>query len=445
MNDRYWDPAAETMPRDELRALQLAKLKYIVAYSYSHSPYYKELYDAAQVGPDDIKSLEDIRRLPTIGKCDLRRDISEHPRFGRILAVPEEDIVYVACSSGTTGRPLVSPFTKDGFEEVIDVSSRFFYGQGMRRGDRHIHCLNLSLFVASPAVLAIERIGAMCLWGGVIAMERTISMLQSLQITSLLITPSFAWRLGHYAIEKYGLDPAKDLFVRRITVAGEPGGSVPEIRKSVEELWGAKVYEVYGLSEIMGCIAASCEEQDGLHLAEDHIFVETLDPRTHEPLPDGEEGEFAFTSFGKPGHPMIRYRSGDIGVVDRAPCPCGRTSARLRVLGRKGDMFIVSGVNVYPEDVHAALLTMKGITGEFLIHLRTKHFTTCYDVEVERAPGSAEPYEELAARVSENLKHILAARPHNVIVRLPGEIRHDDGQKARYVVDERENGFRWRT
>jgi phenylacetate-CoA ligase len=445
MNDRYWDRAAETMPVNELKQLQLAKLRSIVAYSYNNSPYYRELYDAAKVRPDDIKSLDDLRRLPTICKCDLRKDIAEHPKFGRILAVPEEDVVYVACSSGTTGRPLVSPFTKEGFEEIIDVSSRFFYGQGMRRGDRHIHCLNLSLFVASPAVLAIERVGAMCLWGGVIAMERTFSMLQSLQITSLLITPSFAWRLGHYIMEQYGVDPAKDLFVRRITVAGEPGGSVPEIRKSIEELWGAKVYEVYGLSEIMGCLAASCEEQDGLHLAEDHIFVETLDPKTHEPLPDGEEGEFVFTALDKQGHPMIRYRSGDIGVVDRTPCRCGRTSARLRIVGRKGDMFIVSGVNVYPEDVHAALLTMKGITGEFLIHLRTKHFTTCYDVEIERASGNTETDEELAARVSDNLKHILAARPHSVIVRQPGEIKQPEGQKARYVVDERENGFKWRT
>lgn len=424
------------MERGEIEQLQSARLKEIVHCAYERSPFYKELYDRAGVAPADIAGLADITKLPPISKSELRRDIEEYPVYGRMLAVPEDEIVYAASSSGTSGLPLISPFTRGDFAEIVRLSRRFFECFGMKRGDRYLHCLNLSLFVASPAVLSMQEIGVTTLWGGVLPMDRIRRLLTELKITAIQTTPSFAWRLGVW-LKENGTDPARELSVRRVIVAGEPGGSIPPIRRAIEEVWGASVYEVYGMSEIMGSLAASCEARQGLHVAEDSVIVEVLDTETGKPVPDGKRGELVFTALKKFGRPMIRYKSGDIASITHERCACGRTQARISVAGRRdNDMFIVSGVNVYPSDIRGVMAAIHGITGNVRLRLRSNGCTDCYVVETERAGGCAEGDGVLAKRVSDRLKELILARPKEVVI-LPAGALSTDEQKTKYIIDER--------
>lgn len=421
--------------RAEIERLQTKMLRNIVRWAYDRSPFYRKLYDEAGVNHESIKDLSDITRLPAISKHDLRHDVENHPVYGSMLAVPEEDIVYVASSSGTSGLPLISPFTRRDFSEIVRLSRRFFEGFGMKRGDRYMHCLNLSLFVASPAVLSMQDIGVTTLWGGVLPKERIKRLLCELKITAIQTTPSFALRLGVW-LKENGADPA-GLSVRRIIVAGEPGGSIPAIRDAIEKTWNASVYEVYGMSEIMGSLAASCEARHGLHVAEDSVVVEVLDPESGEPLEDGKRGELTFTALMKFGRPMIRYRSGDIGTITHEKCSCGRTHARINVVGRHDNsMFIVSGVNVYPSDILSVMAGIPGITKDVRIRLQSACGTDRYIIEAERAPGCIENDRVLSERISNRLKELILAKPQAVVILQPGALSSEE-QKMKYLIDER--------
>lgn len=433
--NKYWDEKLETLPREELEALQLEELKEIVTFSYENSVYYKRAFDEKGIKPSDIKTLADIRKLPFVNKATERATQGVGSLLGEMVAVSEDDVVFVSASSGSTGVPTLSPFTKKDFDEFQGVESRLFYGAGMRKSDRYVHALNFSLFVGGPDVIGAQNLGALCIWAGTIPSERLLFILKEFQPTIIWTTPSYAWYLGETA-KAHGIDPAKDLSIKTIIVAGEAGGSIEATRNAIETLWGAKLYDFFGISDIFGACAAMCEERNGLHVAEDHILVEVLDLETGEPVPDGERGELIMTTLRKHARPMIRFRTGDIGTINHEKCACGRTHARITINGRLDDMFIVSGVNVFPSDVEYVIRCIEGISGEYIIHVYDESYTTKYYVEVEIGFSSDDDVKEIQGRVSAALKARLGVKPTKVVVLNYGDIPRAT-HKAKRIIDER--------
>lgn len=435
-NSKYWNEEIETLDRGDLEALQLERLKEIVKFSYENSPYYKRSFDNAGVKPEDIKNLADLQKFPFINKQTERDTQGVGSFLGELAAVPEEDVVFISTSTGSTGVPTMSPFTKQDFDEFQDTESRWFWQIGMRPNDRYVHALNFSLYVGGPDVIGAQNLGALCIWGGTLPSERLLYILKTYQPTILWTSPSYAWQLGEKA-KKAGIDPKKDLSIRKIIVAGELGGSIGATRKAIEDLWGAELYDFYGLSDIYGACAAMCEAKDGLHICEDQILVETVDIHTGEILPAGSVGELVYTTLRKKARPMIRFRSGDIGWIDNTPCVCGRTHGRIHINGRKDDMFIVSAVNVFPSDIEAVIHDVNGITGEYLIRIFDKDFTCKYSVEIEKNADNAKADEEIANEVSIALKARIGVKPYDVVVHEDGGLDTRSEHKSRRIIDER--------
>ena len=434
---RYWNEEIETLSRESLEAYQLEQLKQHLDFAYSNAPYYREAFDDAGVKPSDLRHLEDLTRFPFTNKKIERDRQVAYPDLGDMVAVPEREIVFVAASSGSTGVPTLSPFTRRDFEEFQDVQARLFWATGMRPTDRYVHALNFTLFVGGPDVIGAQRLGALCIWAGAIPSDRLLFILKEFKPTTTWTTPSYAWYLGETA-RKQGIDPARDLAIRRIIVAGEPGGSIPATRRAIEELWDAEVYDFYGLSDIFGANAGMCEAKDGLHVAEDHTLVEVLDPESLEPVAEGEPGELVLTTLRKRARPMIRFRTGDIVKCVQERCSCGRTHARIYIHGRIDDMFIVSGVNVFPSDIEYVVRNIEGLTGEYRIVVYTEQHLTKFDVEVEKERSCSKPDGELAREVSERVKVRSGVRPKNVKILEDGALPRAT-HKAKRLVDLRKN------
>lgn len=234
---KFWDEALETQPREELEAKQLADLKEIVQFAYDNAPYYKRSFDEAGVKPSDIKTLKDIEKFPFINKKTQRDTQGVGSFLGELCAVPEDDVVFISTSSGSTGVPTISPFTAQDFEEFQETEARWFWQVGMRPSDRYVHALNFSLYVGGPDVIGAQKTGALCIWGGTLPSERLLWVLKTYQPSVIWTSPSYAWQLGEKAL-KSGIDPKKDLNIKTIIVAGELGGSIDATRKAIEDLWG---------------------------------------------------------------------------------------------------------------------------------------------------------------------------------------------------------------
>ncbi|MDR1598612.1 MAG: AMP-binding protein [Oscillospiraceae bacterium] len=433
---KYWNEELETLPRGRLEELQLRQLKEELAHAYAGSPYYKRAWDAAGVSVGDIRELSDLERFPFINKLTQRETQGVGSFLGELAAVPEEDVVFISTSSGSTGVPTMSPFTKQDFDEFQDVESRWFWQAGMRPNDRYVHALNFSLYVGGPDVIGAQNLGALCVWGGTLPSERLLFVLKQYQPTCIWTSPSYAFYLGETAL-KTGIDPRKDLSINKIFVAGEMGGSIEATRKAIVDIWGAELFDFYGLSDIFGACAAQCEYHDGLHIAEDHILVETLDLKTDRALPPGERGELVYTTLRKKARPMIRFRTGDIGRFVPEKCPCGRTHGRIYVDGRKDDMFIVSAVNVYPSDIEYVIRSLPEVTNEYSVRIYESKFTTRYDVTVENAGLSGCGSDSRVSEIVTNaLKARIGVRPSNVVV-LPDGAMERSTHKAKRVIDER--------
>ncbi|HLO76559.1 MAG TPA: phenylacetate--CoA ligase [Magnetospirillum sp.] len=432
---RYWAPALETQSRAQWDALKLDLLKVHLRHAYDNSPYYRASFDAAGVHPDQVRTLDDIRRFPTIDKTILRARQEANPILGDLAAVPERDVVYVSASSGSTGVPTLSPFTQEDFDEWIDYEARQFWSSGLRPTDRYAHSLNFSLFIGGPCVLGAQKLGALSIHAGTVPSERLLTILRQFQATAIWTTPSYAWYLGETAI-KEGIDLKRDLAVKRIFVAGEPGGSIPETRDRIEALWGASVYDYYGLSDIFGACAGMCEEKHGLHWAEDHILVEVIDPATGEPVAEGERGEMVLTTLKKRARPLIRFRTGDIVSFTSEPCRCGRTSQRLLgVHGRLDDMLIIRGVNIFPSDVEALVRKDTELSGEYRLVVERKDHLDSLTVEAEARHGANTAPDELAARLKRQIKAVTGVGAQVDI--LPADSLPRATHKAKRVDDRR--------
>jgi len=431
---QYWDETVETMDRAALKAYQLERLKENIALCFRESSFYKRHFQQAGLTPLTLQSLEDLKRFPFIDKKVLRSRQEVFPDFGDMVCAPEEAFVFLSASSGSTGVPTASPFTAADFEAFQDCEARLFWSSGMRPSDRYCHALNFTLFVGGPDVIGAMKLGALTIWAGTIPSDRLLSIFQTWKPTVTWTTPSYAWFLGETAREN-GINPA-DLSIRKIFVAGEPGGSIPETQQSIEALWNAEVYDYYGLSDIFGACAAMCEAKEGLHMAEDHILVEVVDPESGREVAEGERGEMILTSLRKTARPLIRFRTGDIVSYTTEKCRCGRTHMRLHgIHGRLDDMMIIKGVNVFPSDIETIVRDMPGLTGEYVCVITEEKHMAVLTVEVEKTEDFDGGEDDLAGRVQHACKNIIGIKPRVRILEAKSIARAT--HKARRVRDER--------
>ncbi len=375
--------AAETMPRPDIQTLQLARLKQTLQRAYGRVAHYKKHFDEASVGPDDLKSLDDLRRFPFTVKTDLR---DNYP-FG-MFAEPRESLIRLHASSGTTGKPTVVGYTPADIELWTDLMARSLACAGVLPGDIVHNAYGYGLFTGGLGVhYGAERLGCSVVPVSGGGTERQVILLQDFGARVICATPSYALNIAEVAARQ-GVD-LRELPVSVGVFGAEPWSNA--MRGELEEKLGLKAVDLYGLSEILGPgVAAECHvAQSGLHAWEDHFLFETIDPESLEPTPDGEPGELVITTLTKEALPMVRYRTRDITRLSDEPCACGRTHRRiLRITGRDDDMLIIRGVNVYPSQVEAVLVGLPGIAPHYQFVVSQDGPMTALRVEVEAAPDA---------------------------------------------------------
>jgi phenylacetate-CoA ligase len=357
----YWNPQIERMPADELEKMQEQKLKNLVSYVYNHSPFYRKRFDEHGVGPEDIRSLGDLGKLPFTYKKDLR---DNYPTG--MFCVPDKQLVRFHVSSGTTGKPTVVGYTKNDIKEWAVSLARALTSVGVGREDIMQVSYGYGLFTGGLGLhYGAEEAGATVLPISAGNTEKQLELMQDLGTTAIACTPSYMLYLSE-AAKQAGMDFRKDTKLRVGILGAEPW--TEGMRRRIEEATGIKAYDVFGTSELSGPMVTECTYQDGIHIWADQFLVEIIDPETGEQLPDGERGELVITTLAKEALPLIRYRVGDYSVLNREPCKCGRTHPRLmRVFGRVDDMLIVRGINVFPGQVESVLMKIPEVGEHFMI------------------------------------------------------------------------------
>ncbi|MBN1236426.1 MAG: phenylacetate--CoA ligase [Methanotrichaceae archaeon] len=429
----YWQPKLELMERKELEELQLQRLKSVVEKVYKNVPFYQNKFKQAGITPQDIRSLKDLVKLPTTKKQDLR---DNYP-FG-LFAVPLEEIVRVHASSGTTGKPTVVGYTAQDIETWSDLMARDFVMVGVEKGDIFQNAVNYGFFTGGLGVhYGIERMGAMAVPSGVGNTERQLEIMMDFGVTVLHCTPSYALYLAETAKAKGVVDRLK---LRIGCFGAEPWSD--ESRKELEETLHIKAYDSYGLSEMMGPgVAFECQEQDGLHIWEDHFLIEILD-KNEQPCAPGEPGELVVTSLTKEAMPLIRYHTGDVTYIMEEKCSCGRVSRKLhRFLGRADDMLIVRGINVFPSQIEDVLVSIPEIGNYFQVVVdRKKHGLDEISIQVELKDeaftGELADLARIQKKTEEKLKSVLNVRSKIELVE-KGSIPRTAG-KSKKVVDLRD-------
>jgi phenylacetate-CoA ligase len=423
-----FDPAAETMPRTALAALQIDRLKNTLEHAYSHVPHYRKKFDAAGVRPSDCKTLSDITRFPFTLKTDLR---DNYP-FG-MFAMPRERLVRLHASSGTTGKPTVVGYTQGDLDLWSDLMARSLACAGALPGDIVHNAYGYGLFTGGlGAHYGAERLRCTVVPVSGGGTERQVALIKDFGAHVLCATPSYALNIAEVA-EGMGVD-LRQSSLRLGVFGAEPWSDA--MRRSLEERLGLKAIDIYGLSEIMGPgVASECHvAQAGLHGWEDHFLFEIIDPKTLQPLPAGEAGELVITTLTKEALPMIRYRTRDITRLSYEPCACGRTHVRImRVTGRDDDMLIIRGVNVYPSQVEAVLVGLPGLAPHYQIVLTREGALDSMTVEVELAPEAVSASLDRAGKAAEVTHHIksLIGVTCTVAVKSPGEVPRSQGKAVR--------------
>lgn len=400
-----WNKEMECADRETMRALQLEKLKKTVRHEYDNVPNYRKKMDNAGVKPEDIKTLEDITKLPFTTKEDL----AENYPTG-LFAKPMRDIIRIHASSGTTGKPKIAGYTQSDLDMWGECVARGLTMAGASK-DSVVHVsYGYGLFTGGlGAHIGAETIGATVIPMSSGNTQKQIMFLQDMKSDVLCCTPSYALTIAE-GVKKAGIDP-KDLKLSAGVFGAEPW--TQGMRDKIEEGLGIRAHDIYGLSEVMGPgVSMSCAENNGMHVQEDYFFVEIIDPDTLKPLPDGEKGELVITTLGKEGMPLVRYRTRDICYLMREKCGCGRTTVRMsRVFGRTDDMLIIRGVNVFPSQVETVIAKFSELTINYKLYVGRENNTDTFELAVELAEGLAiddiKFVEELRGRVDHALRDML--------------------------------------
>ena len=431
----YYQPELETMSREELEKLQLNRLKDLVKRVYEKIPFYKESFDAAGVKPEDIRSLNDITKLPFTIKQDLR---DAYPF--KMFAVPQSEVVRIHCSSGTTGTATVVGYTKHDLEVWGDCFARFLYAADCDKNATIQIAYGYGLFTGGlGAHTGGETAGCTVLPMSTGNTKRQVRLMHDFNVDCLCCTPSYALNIADVAYEE-GFNPADDFKIHSAILGAEPCSE--GMRKEIERKLGVRVHDIYGLSEVMGPgVACECEKQNGLHVCEDHFIIEVVDPKTLQPVPDGEWGEVVFTTLSKDCSPLIRYRTRDISRILEGECECGRTFRRMdRIAGRTDDMLIIRGVNVFPSQIEEEIVSFPEIAAQYQLILTTKGTLDHVQLQVETV--SEFPFDEVR-RLEQLKKDLQKALNDNLQVAVevkivePKTIERSEG-KAKRIIDLRE-------
>ena len=425
--------AIETAPREEIAALQCYRLIRMVRRVYKNVPFYRKKLDEMGIQPGDIRTLDDLRRLPFTYKQDLR---DNYP-YG-LFAVPRAQLARIHASSGTTGKQTVVGYTHNDLKIWGEITARALSAAGVTAEDFVHISYGYGLFTGG---LGLHE-GATTLGASVIPVstgntKRQIQIMQDFGSNCLCCTPSYAMHIAE-TMRQMGVDPSS-LKLRAGIFGAEPWTEA--MRRRIEEMMHIRAYDIYGMSELMGPgVAYECSAQDGMHINEDHFIVEVIDPETGEPVPDGEKGELVFTCISKEALPLIRYRTRDISAVTREKCSCGRTFLRMKKpQGRTDDMLIIRGVNVFPSQVESVLLGFDFVTPNYQITVSREGALDSVRIDVEMAEGVAfDTVREVESRARMLRSAIEQVLNIAATVRLvpPGTLERSEG-KARHVVDTR--------
>ena len=422
----------ETLPREEIEAIQLERLKYIVKYCYDNVPLYnKRLTEAGVLDGSKIKTLSDIEYIPFTTKDDFR---DNYP-FG-LMAVPMRDIVRIHASSGTTGKPTVGVYTKEDIKIWADCVSRVAMAGGVTADDVVQISFGYGLFTGALGLhYGLENIGATVIPASSGNTEKQLMMMRDYGVTGLVATPSYALYLSE-AVKEAGY-PLSDYSLRLGILGSEP--CTPAMRSQIEANFDIRVSDNYGMTELGGPgVSGDCEARNGMHFAEDHFLPEIIDTETGKRLVEGEVGELVITTLTRKGMPVLRYRTKDITKISYEPCSCGRTHARMaKTMGRTDDMLIIKGVNVFPTQIENILINIKDIAPHYMLVITREHFRDNLEIKVELNNAELlENYQRLSdlkSFIEAKMKSILGLRAKVTLV-APKTIERFQG-KAKRIVD----------
>ena len=429
---KYFQPEVECASYEEIRAIQNEKLLKQVKRVYENVEYYRKLMDEKGVTPDDIKSIDDLHKLPFLTKADLR---DAYP-YG-LLGTDLKNCVRIHSTSGTTGRRVVAFYTQHDIDLWEDCCARAIVAAGGSAEDVCQVAYGYGLFTGGFGINGgSQKVGCLTLPMSSGNTERQIQFMQDLHATILCCTPSYAAYIGE-TMKEMGISP-DDIDLKAGIFGAEPW--TEEMRRNIEKTLGIKAYDIFGLTESTGPgVAFECEEQHGMHINEDHFLAEIIDPETGEVLPEGSKGELVFTNLDKEGFPLLRYRTRDICVLSREKCSCGRTLIKMtKPMGRSDDMLIIRGVNVFPSQIEAVLIK-SGYSVNYLIEVDRVNNTDTLDISVELNPEQfSDRVRDLAAQeklLANNMKIMLGINPKVHLV-APKTITRSEGKAVR-VIDKR--------
>ena len=429
--DFIFNSKTETMPRKKIQELQIKRLKKTVHLVYENVHHYKKRFKEQGIKPEDIKTLEDVKKLPFTTKDDLR----ENAPFG-LMATSLDNSIELHASSGTTGIPITVCYTPNDIEVWSEVMARCLSMSGLTKKDIFQNPIPYGTFTGAFGFhYGAQKVGAMVIPSGKGQSERQIKLMQYYKSTFMSGVASYALRLGQVA-QEIGVDPKK-LEIRNGLFGAEM--FTTGLKKRIIETWDMDVHDIYGLTEMCGPgVSTDCDQHDGLHLWEDHFLIEIIDPKTLEPLGLEEEGEIVLTTLTKEGMPLLRYRTRDIAkLYDQEVCECGRTHIKHSTIkGRSDDMIIIRGTNIFPGQIESVLMKNHDVGGNWRMVLSTKRDVDMLTVEVEtKKQLSIVDVENLAKKLQNDIKSVIVFTPKIEV--LPPNTIPDIGLKAKRVIDER--------